>query len=285
MKLLNKFRFGILLTSMSVLLLATACEDEITRDPSPEYNTSSANVYFASSNSSSVVIGVNAASFEVTISREKTTAAQTVKLKGESAFEDLFTFPESVTFAAGEASKVVTVGCGDMDLMTSYHIAMEIDGNETKPYTAQTVYPRLEINVLKEDFEPYANGTYSAYFLYLLSEIESYYSYPLTLEYSEMSETYRLKKTWGVEGYNMTFKWDGANAITIGGTSATVSGVAYKVFKTGYMDSTYGMVSAYFASTASYNATTKKFTFPINWRVSAGGFGSYNDSYTITTLL
>lgn len=277
MKLLNKFRFGILLTSMSVLLMATACEDEITRDPSPESNAMSANVYFASTNKASIVIGVEATNFDITIAREKTTAAQTVKLKTESSFGDMFTVPESVTFAAGEAQKVITITCGEMELMTSYHFSIEIDGNETKPYVAQTVYPRMEVNVLKEDFEPYANGLYWNLFF---APGDDYISWPLTLEYSAISTTYRLKDTWGYAGYGITFKWDGGSSVTMGGT---VSG-SYKVNKTGYVHSKYGMVSAYFGA-CTYNSATKEFTFPIDWRVAAGSFGPYTDYYEIKTLL
>ncbi|MBP9018280.1 MAG: hypothetical protein KBG04_00470 [Bacteroidales bacterium] len=277
MKLHNKFKFGILLTSISLLLSATACEDEVKREPSPETNPNSSNVYFASSNSASVVLGVSATNFEVIVAREKTAAALTVKLKTESIYGDLFTVPESVSFAAGEAQKSISIACGDLDLMKSYHFAIEIDPNETKPYVAQNVYPRIELNVLKEDFQPYANGLWSSLFF---APGNDYISWPLTLEYSEMSQTYRLKETWGYPGYDITFKWDGGATVTMGGTASG----AYKIFKTGYVDPTYGMVSAYFG-TCTYNTATKKFTFPITWRVSAGSFGLYPDYYQIQNLL
>jgi len=68
--------------------------------------------------------------------------------------------------------------------------------------------------------------------------------------------------------------------VTMGGTASGT----YKVFKTGYVHPSYGMVSAYFG-TCTYNTSTKKFTFPITWRVSAGSFGLYPDYYQIQTLL
>lgn len=281
MKLLNKFRFGILLTSMSVLLLATACEDEITRDPSPEYNTSSANVYFASSNKPSVAIGVNSTGFDITVKRENTTTAQTVKLKTESAYGDLFTVPESVTFAAGEAQKVVTITCGDIELWTSYHISIEIDGNETKPYVAQNVYPRIELNVVKEDYEPYANGTYVSSRFYLFTGNALYNGYPLTLEYSEILKNYRLKNTWGYDGYSVTFEWDGASGITMIGNEDSDG---YILIQTGFLHPTYGMVSAKYYNLA-YDSVNKKFTFGTGWSVSAGEFAIRADYYTITALL
>ncbi len=278
MKLLNNFRSSILLASLSVLLFATtSCEDKIEREDSPAYNTSSSNVYFAASNKSSVILGVDAKSFEVTISREKSTAAQTVALSCESVFGDTIVVPASVSFAAGESQKKITITVSNMKLMKSYHLAIAIDREQTKPYVAQTVYPRYELNVLKEDFAPYASGTYSDLFF---APGDDYISWPLTLEYSPMTQVYRLKKCWNYEGYDVTFKWDKASKVTMIGTAVD----DFIAIKTGYVHAKYGMVSAYY-STVTYNAATKTFTFPIDWRVSAGSFGAYDDYYKITSLL
>ncbi len=276
MKLIYKSRFSILLALLSVLLFTTSCEDKFSQEPAPAYNTNSANVYFSSTNSSSIVLGLEATSFDIVVKREKTTSAQTVKLTPENSNGEIFTIPTEVSFAVGESQKNVTITVADMELMKSYHLAIQIDGNDTKPYVAQTVYPRIEINVLKEDFAPYANGTYSDYFF---APGDDYIDWPITLEYSPMTTTYRLKDVW-VEGYNVTFKWDKAANVTMIGTTSG----AYKVIPTGYVHPTYGMVSAYYGA-CSYNTNTKKFTFPITWRVSAGSFGTFADYYTITNLL
>ncbi len=276
MKQIYKYRFSILLALLSVVLVATtSCEDKFVQEPAPVTNPNSANVYFASTNASSVVLGLSATNFNVVVKREKTTSAQTVKLTTEDSNGGIFTVPSEISFAVGESQKNLTITVADMVLMKSYHLAIAIDGQETKPYNAQTVFPRIELNVLKEDFAPYANGTFTDSF-----ELYSYTTWPLTLEYSPMTKVYRLKACWGFTGYDLTFTWDKASAIGIIGTTSG----AYKVVKTGYVDSTYGMISAYFGA-CTYNATTKTFTFPITWRVAAGSFGTYPDYYTITTVL
>jgi len=276
MKLLNKFRFSILLASLSLLLFAS-CEDKLVREESPASNINSTNVYFATSNKSSIVLGVSATTFDVIVSREKTTTAQSVALSAENAYGAIFSIPSTVDFAAGEAQKTIKVTVSNMEMMKPYHIAIEIDGDQTKPYTAQTLYPRIEITVLKEDFAPYANGTFSDYFF---APGDDYITWPLTLEYSALSKIYRLKACWLYTGYDLTFTWDKASVIGIIGTTSTT----YKVVQTGYVHSSYGMVSAYFGA-CTYNATTKTFTFPITWRVAAGSFGMYPDYYQITSLL
>jgi hypothetical protein len=58
-------------------------------------------------------------------------------------------------------------------------------------------------------------------------------------------------------------------------------------FQTGYVHPSYGMIYASFDAPEgpfTYDEATKTFTFGYAWRVSAGTFGVYPDSYTITTL-
>jgi hypothetical protein len=277
MKKYHIFRFSSIFAMFSILLLAaTACEDVIERTESPAYNTNSSNVYFASTNSSSIVIGLTDETFDVVVKREKTTAAQEVNLKLESSLGDMFTVPDKVTFAVGEAEKAITVTVGDIELMKSYHFAIEIDQDQTKPYVAQNVYPRIELNVLREDYAPYAEGTYYDLFF---APGDDYVSWPQVLEYSEMTDTYRMKDVW-VEGYDVKFKWTGGATLTMVGT---VSG-SYTYIPSGYVHPTYGMIYAYYGN-CTYTSGTKEFYFPITWRVSAGSFGMYPDYYVITRLL
>lgn len=283
MKLINK-NF-MLLTFISALIF-TACDDEITRDPSPVTNPSSTNVYFAKDNISNPVLGIEQTSFDVQISREKTDKEQTVTLFADNAYDDIFNVPSSVTFAVGESNKNVTIKVTDkMELMKSYHLAIYVDGEQVSLYKEQSVvvgdkrvalYPRIELNVIKEDFAPYAKGTYSNLFF---AAGDDYESSEKTLEYSPSTKVYRLKNCW-VQGYDVKFKWDGGAVVTMLGTTSG----AYVYVQTGSVHSTYGMISAYFKG-CTYNDASKKFTFPITWRVSAGSFGTYADYFTITQIL
>lgn len=282
MKLVS--RYFTMLTFISALFF-TACDDDITRDPSPITNPSSTNVFFSGENNSNPILGINDTSFDVKVSREKTDKEQTVALTAENVHGGIFEIPSSVTFAAGEAQKNVTINVKDMELMKSYHLAISVDGEQTSLYSEQIiingedttiVYPRIELNILKEDFAPYAKGSYSNLFF---APGDDYESWEATLEYSPATETYRFKNCW-VEGYDVKFKWDGGTDVTmVGAISGTSTVVA-----TGSVHPSYGMISAYYKG-CTYNSVTKKFTFPITWRVSAGSFGAYNDYFTITQLL
>jgi hypothetical protein len=253
----------------------TACEEEIVREESPLANANTNNVYFDASNPKSLVLGIDATEFTVLVSREKTDAAVTVNLSHENTYgEGMFTVPSTIEFAAGAATATLTIGVGDIELMTSYHIAIEVEFDQTNPYVQQTNYPRIELNVLKEDFAPYAEGTYSSEFFEA--------SWPQVLEYSPATETYRFSDLW-TTGYPMLFAWDGANDIEIKGTPNSTYGTIVVV--TGYVHATYGMVSAHYSGNETYDDATKTFTFPITWRVSAGSFGVYPDTYVITTVL
>lgn len=249
----------------------SACEEEeILREESPLANPNSTNVFFDESNPTSLVLPIDATEFDVVISREKTDAAQTVAIENEHPYsEGLFTIPSSVSFEAGASSATITITLSNLELMKKYHLALAVEYDQTNPYVAQDSFPRLEINVLQEDYAPYADGVYTSTFF------ED--AWEQVLEYSPSMETYRFKGLW-YPGYDVKFQWDGANEISmIGAEDADLVGI-----ETGYVHATYGMVTAWY-STVTYDADSKTFVFPINWQVSAGSFGDFPASYKITS--
>ncbi|MDR3188388.1 MAG: hypothetical protein LBT94_04280, partial [Prevotellaceae bacterium] len=129
--------------------------------------------------------------------------------------------------------------------------------------------------IVKEDFAPYAEGTYTSEFF------ED--TWPVTLEYSPATEQYRISDCW-VSGYDVLFKWEGTE-VTIQGTPNSTG--AYIYLPTGYVYGDYGMISAYYSQgdINYYNKETKTFTFPITWQVAAGSFGAYLDTFTIEAEL
>lgn len=76
------------------------------------------------------------------------------------------------------------------------------------------------------------------------------------------------------EGYDLNFIWDAEKGVVE---------VARTTWQTGYEHPTYGMVSATCQS-VGYNAETKTFTFVIEYTCSAGSFGTYNETYTISDV-
>ena len=276
MKTLNKIN---ILVACLAILVFTACKDEILREPSPAANPNNTNVFFRVSNVTAPVLSITQKSFKVIIGRTKIEEDQVVALSAETVYDSIFTVPQTVTFKAGQDSVAIEVTVDKMQLMKKYHLAIIIDQEQTDPYKAQKVYPKLELNVLKEDFSPYANGTYTSAFF------ED--NWAQTLEYSPSTKIYRFKDCW-MPGYNVTFKWDEAvkpGEVNMIGTATSAKD--FIIIPTGYVDTKYGMVSAYYpqANKIYYSSATSTFTFKIKWVVSAGSFGVYNDTYLITQKL
>lgn len=253
--------------------LAACEEEEILREESPAANPNSTNVYFDSLNTTNIVLPLDISTIKILVGRKITDASQTVAIEYDHAYdESLFDIPTSVTFDAGANTAELDITLGEIELMKKYHIALAIEYDQTNPYadTALKVFPRIELNITQEDFAPYADGTYETTFFEA--------SWDQILEYSPIAELYRFNDLWGF-GENVLFEWDGADEIRmIGEEEGDEVGII-----TGYEHPDYGMVTAWY-SNVTYDANTKTFTFPIEWTVSAGTFGVYPATYTITSL-
>lgn len=279
MKTINKTN---LLLILFIGLIITACGNEdVVRDPSPAQNPNSSNAYFDSLNVFNPILPIDGTSFDMIIGREKTDVAQVIDIVASGTHIELFEVPSSVSFAAGEAKKTITINVKDIELMEKYYLTLQLDPAQTNLYSIQRadgkiVYGRAEIIVLKEDFEPFAEGTYSSLFF------EE--SWDALLEYSPATEIYRFKDCW-MPGYNVTFTWEDTEVSIIGTKNSTAT---FVYLQTGYVDPTYGMIRAFYslADQNYYNTSTKTFTFPITWVIPDGrSFGAYNDTFTITKEL
>jgi hypothetical protein len=267
-----------LIAVLSAVFMLASCEEEITRDLSPEPNPNSNKVYFPTQESK-LVLPIDASAFEVTIAREVTTSALTVNLHYSGGYANLFTVPQTIAFAAGEAEKTFEIQLGDIELMKAYNFQVEVaDVAQTNPYQLDTInfrYPIIGFSLMKEDFIPYSIGEYYSGWQEEAWEAE--------MEYSPATEQYRIKEFCGYAGYDAYFKWDGGSAITMVGGSKVGTRTG---FQSGYVHSSYGMVYASFLDpegTFEYDEASKTFTFGYAWRVSAGSFGVAEDFYTIET--
>lgn len=264
MRTINKINLIIL----GIGLLFTACKDaDIVREPSPAANPNSTNVYFSDKNSTSIVLSKDTKSFDLIINREKVDKAQIVNLTVESAYSDsVFQTPSSVSFAAGEATKTINIPV-KMELMKKYRIAIIIDKDQTNPYAVQTVFPRIDLNLLKEDYAPYSEGTFTS------SMFKD--SWAQTMEYSPSLKAYRLKDLIQT-GYDYIF------SVAADGTITQIPATA---IVTGYMHPSYGMVSYQAQAGSKYDAATKTYLFLLKYTVSAGSFGVKSETYVVTKLL
>jgi hypothetical protein len=273
MKTINKI--GLILGAIVALNVFVACDDEdIVRDPSPETNPNSNHVYFPEQISEQLIVGLEDTSTPIVIAREVSDNALTVTLTISG--NEAFSIPQTVSFNAGDSDTTFTLSIGEIELMKNYLVILKIDENQTNPYDSlynTAKFSTLSLNVLKEDFEPYAEGTYDSEFF------EE--SWPATLEYSPATGLYRFSDCW-MPNYDVLFKWEGTE-VAVQGTVNSSGTFIY--LPTGYVDPTYGMTSAYYSQEDInyYDEATKTFTFPITWVVSAGSFGAYNDTYTIET--
>ena len=259
---MKALKYLILIAAVSIF---AACEDDIERESSPEPNPNSSNVYFSTDNSSEVIMPLEESSFTITINRENSSSDQTVSLSTENAFDNIFNVPESVSFASGESEKSITVEISDdIVLMESYHLSIIIDQDQAKPYAEQDVYPRIELNISKEDFAPYADGVFK-------SEFQED-TWDATLEYSPATSQYRFKNCWA-DGYNYSFTVSEDGVIT----------QVPETVESGIVHASYGMISATATEESGYDSQTETYTFAIKWTVSAGSFGVYYDTFEITS--
>lgn len=250
----------------NLLLIAScfaivACSDDDKYSPGSPTNTNGDNIYFSADNSAALALGTSDNEFTVVVQRAKTTGSQTVPLMVATPHDTIFSVPASVEFAEGEGQKAITVTVSNkMVMFKKYALSIAIPEEYTEQYAEQNVFPRYEAMVIKEDYQPYATGVYGAGFFGQ--------SWTTVLEYSEILDLYRFSNCW-VEGYDVTFKWDGSSEVGLSGKITT-----------GYVHSTYGMVSAT-PIECSYDAGKKMFSFLYEWTVSAGTFGEDLDTFTM----
>lgn len=262
MKLFNNY----FLLTILLGCFFTACSDSDEYTPGAPANTGE-NVYFAETNESTPVLGTDDNEFSVIVSRTNGTSAESVPLIVVTPHDSIFTVPSTVDFASGETSKNVVIKTSDkMRMFKEYALSIAVPEEYTHQYVETTVYPRMELVVLKEDYKPYAKGMYTSEFFGDAWEME--------LEYSPILDLYRFSDCW-VEGYDVTFSWNNTTVAVNGNTALA----------TGYMHPDYGMVNATpIEDGCGYDETDRMFTFSYTWTVSAGSFGDYADYFEIAEV-
>ncbi len=273
----------IALTALASLsLLFVACNDEVTYEPAPTPNPTSNKVYFPQQ-ATKVTLGVTEDTVEVLIARKVATEALTVKLNVSETYEGVFKAPSSVTFAAGDTLESIFVKVGEVEFIKNYTFSLTIaDQSQIEnPYIQGASLPTITCNVIREDFKPYANGTFSSEFFGNAEPATK----DAVLEYSGATNQYRISDCW-VEGYDVLFTWDGGASVTVKGGVFKPGSTAYTpAVQTGWVEGDYGMVWAIFNGNNTYDEATKTFTFPITWRVTEGSFGVYTEQYTIVSIV
>lgn len=131
--------------------------------------------------------------------------------------------------------------------------------------------PEAEIPVaVEEEIESHSYKLYSSG-VFISELFGSYYQ---DMEVATDDNTVYRLPGYIAEGYDLNFIWDAEKGVVE---------VARTTWQSGYVHPTYGMVSATCQS-VGYNAETKTFTFVIEYTCSAGSFGTYNETYTISDV-
>ncbi len=245
--------------------MATSCSSKDDWAPGEPTTSGGQNVYLDTEES--IALPLDGNTFEVTFKRTATSGDLTIPVNFSTPTPEIFTdVPSTVTFASGAAEAKITITCkSDMEVFHTYRATITIDQQYTTQYAdVETNCPKAELNVIKEDYKPFRNGTYYSQFF----ETEE----AAVLEYSEMKDVYRFKNV--TEGQTFTFTVDEDNNISI---------VEAKI-ATSYVHPSYGPITANRTNKPSFievedGVTTYYFNF--EYTVSAGSFGDAYDYFVV----
>lgn len=260
---LNKF---FLMSFAATLMLGlVSCSSDDSFSPGPEVGTTE--VSFV--DDENVTLELTDTQFGVTVQRSNANGELTVPLIVIASPE--LTVPESVTFANGSTTAVITVKVSEeakafVDYKLDITIPAEYAGSTYK--ANQTTYPHLTIIAHKEDYKLWGKMTYTSWLFEESWDAEVYYSEYLDLYRSDIF----------TDGYPFYFRIneDGTLEITDNNGSKQQDTVI------GYVDPTYGMMFVRWLSSNFTGLDEGVFIVPFQYRVSAGSFGANYDSFILT---
>ena len=267
----------------AAMLALAACEKEPAYVPGNPTGDND-NVHFSADNAGSVILASDADKFTVLVSRADSTNALSVPVESWASVPELFTFPSTVEFAAGQGTaEYVVATSADMEMFKDYSVRLSVSDEYTHAYDTLDVFPRYSATVVKEDYVPYAEGVY--YDMFFTGE-----GWPVTLEYSAILEMYRLADVWAPLGTGSTtdlvFSWDGAENVIMSADSYS-TGVSYGDYGNVTVVTNDGEASyAYYGTIPAGwvgETAVEGFIFDFKWTVSAGSFGTgYPQLYVMT---
>lgn len=240
---------------------------------------------------SNPVMEKTATSFDVVLNRHTTQGTLSVPLE-KLIVPEGWNVPETANFAAGDSLATITVTpAADMSLNTDYDFVLRVPESYTNSYMQKNgEVNTYKVEVVKEDYVPFATGTYDEEFFFGAQ-------WPVTIEYSPGLDVYRIKSMMepveDVSGYHFYFKWNKETGEKQKFTQCASNGGKQTSAQAGFEYGTYGMVSyAWAAGTndpakytgednknnfGGYLASENMFVLPWNHNVSAGSFGVGTD--------
>ncbi len=240
---------------------------------------------------SAPIMAKTATTFDVVLNRHTTSGTLSVPVE-KVIVPTGWNVPETANFAAGDSLATITVTPStDMALNTEYQFYIRIPESYTNSYKQNNgEVNTYSVNVVKEDYEKFATGTYDEEFFF--GE-----QWPVTIEYSPALDVYRIKNMLGdvaeASGYHFYFKWNKETGEkqsfkmcgSDGGTATSV--------QAGFSYGSYGMVSFKWSAATNnpadytgedndnafggYLASENMFVLVWTHTVSAGSFGAGTD--------
>lgn len=131
-----------------VALGFTACEDEIKRDPSPEFDGKKS-IFFPLSEAALEVDPKDAFEYEVTIVRTSKDAEASVKLTVEENTQDVFVVPATVDFAKGQDTTSFVIKFPKAQIDSTYNLFITMDSVVSNPYREELPSFALTVTVAK----------------------------------------------------------------------------------------------------------------------------------------
>ena len=131
---------NILFIAAAAMLTFAACEKEPAYVPGNPTGDND-NVYFSAMNAGSVVLASDANEFTVIVSRKDSTAALSVPVNAWASKPEVFTFPATVEFAAGQGTaEYVVKTSADMEMFKDYAVRLNVSDEYTHAYDSLGVY-------------------------------------------------------------------------------------------------------------------------------------------------
>lgn len=255
------------IVALAAVLSFSACDYE--DDYTPGAAAGADTVYFESP-VQEVVFNAASKDIPVVLKRADATAEKTYEIKAVCDSASYFEVPASVTFAAGEAEKTITVKATEsLPMNVEVMLELRLDGNASVNAYAQKM-PIASLIVLKEDYEVVSHGVYTNQW--------TGEGCNCVLQYSPTLDTYRFVNPFGT-GVNVLFTYD---ATTHFGTSVS------KQLATGFVHPAEGNVYAKPAAlnkngnNVYFDEANKIWKIGHQWVVAKGSFGADIDTFQVT---
>ena len=284
MKKMNISRYVLYLGMVS--LLAVSCKDG-KYTPGDESNYLGVNVYFEETEP---YRSLPLDEHEITFRLERDDAPradENVPLHFSCAYPEAFDVPEYAFFPRGTMTSEVTIYFTDkIEDFKEYRLSLYVDEAYTQQYIQQTTYPRIDVKIVREDYEVLRTGRYTcgAAAMDLVDwgvdgTGASVISRTVELEYSRTLDAYRIDP-WG-HGKYIRFTVDEDNEE--GGIAPLE--LDARIYVTGDMyysteDEADVEVLATVLGTPTFESRRRTYTFPFTYGYSGRDAGDYNDTFS-----